>query len=803
MNKKISTLLKRSFPMHGNKNIVLILLSLLVFREIFSFKYLVSLDSVYFFNEAYVDLIKYINVWSSYNSPFGGVLMVQWLYPVTFIAGFIGKLFNLDWNILVRLFFYMPSIFLSIYSIQKLGSYFKFSDKGVFLMSIIYVFNTYFILLVDGGQLGVMLAYAILPLAIESILNTSFYRTTLILSLTGIFDPRFLIIAVITGFLINKFNFKKIFKLLPVMLVVLLINSYWIIPLLKVGTINVTTFVSELRLTSFLNPLFLYQPHWPYNEFGKVTYPSILFLIFPVLLVISSLFKPTKEKSYWMLLFIIFAFLVKGQSNPLGDIYSYIINTFSFASVFRDSTKFFAPLIIIYAMIVSRYYSEIKNKSLQLIIPILIFVPLVPGLISGVNNNLSGTKNVNDLLRLKESIKSDNFSRTVYIPQKPQLAYQTENNQAVDGRVLTDYLPFAADNYGSEDRFNFMLRDNYLNYFRSLGVKNIVYLSSKKPEVANIDNPMPENYYIDKMAVVVGSPIGAQKLVPEYGVIFVEDGKTDLGRLLQVPSEKLFYVLNKKSLDDLIIAGLKNEFIDPSLLTESSWGKYLKDDYLTWKYQLLIREIDTKEINYNSGIILSTVENEKVDISYDFKKDIKYKIFIRTIAGKDSKGISVDNKQFKIPSGNTFNWIDQAIVFGQDTNNITLKNNGGFNVIGNILIIEENKYQSYYKDVKGKLNNYKIYNLNSKLPVSKISFYPKSGWLILNQSYNNLWRLRDSQPFPVNSITTGFVVDDGNLNKEPYFKGQKILDQSVKISLASVLGLVVSYLGYAVYTKSR
>jgi len=399
-------------------------------------------------------------------------------------------------------------------------------------------------MLVDGGQLGIMLAYSTFPLAIESILNLNFFRTTFILSLIAVFDPRIFLIAVLTGSLLDKLNFKKILKFVPILLFVLLINLYWILPILKVGSVEVTTFVSELKLTSAINGLFLYQPHWPYNQFGKTTNPSILFVIVPVLLVISSLIKPSKEKFYWLALFIFFAFLVKGESKPFGFIYSEFINNIKFMSVFRDSTKFFAPLLIVYSLLVSRFYDELKNKYLILVIPILFLVPLIPGLIVGGKNNLKGASNVDSLIGLKKDVfDDDSFSRTVYIPQKPQLAFQTERSQAIDGRVLVNYLPFASDNYGSEDRFNFMLRDSYLNYFRSLGIRHAVLISDQKPEIAKIENSMPEKYYIDKLAVVVGSPVGVQDLVPEYGVVFIEDGKADLEDLLKIPNNNLFFYL--------------------------------------------------------------------------------------------------------------------------------------------------------------------------------------------------------------------------------------------------------------------
>jgi hypothetical protein len=785
------------------KNLILVVLSTLVFSGIFSFNYLVDLDSVYFYKEAYFDLTNKINIWGSYDTPFGGLHLILWLYPVTYLAGFVGNLLNLDWNILVRLFFYLPGIFLSIYSAQKLAKSLGYKNNGQFLMGLIYVFNTYFILLIDGGQLGVMLAYSILPLAVEAITNFKFFKTLSFLSLIAIFDPRFLMLSLTLGLLLSKFEFSKIFKLVLTLTFVMLINFYWIYPIIKLVTIEAPTFISNLKLVTLKDSLLLYQPHWPFNEFGKTIEPNVLFLVFPILLILSNLIKPSKVKVYLSILFLSFAFLAKGESRPFGEIYSYVINNFPFASVFRDSTKFFPLLILAFSLVVAKYYDGIKNKLLIYLIPVSLIIPLVPGLIFGTNNNLKGESEINNFLELKNIVKDNNFSRTIYIPHKPQLAYQTENNQAVDGRVLAGYLPFAVDNYGSEDRFNFMQRDHYLNFFRSLGIKNLVYLSSKKPEIATLENTVPEKYYIDKMAVVVGSPIGAQKLVPEYGVIFIEDGKTDLGRLLQISNEKLFFILNNKSLDDLIIAGLKNKFIDPSLLAENSWGKYLKDDYLTWKYQLLIRDVDTKEINFDSGIILSTQENEVVKVRHDFEGGKKYKIFIRGLAGKNSRGISIDDKQLKIPDGNIFRWFSQDIVFGQDTEGFVLKNNGGFNVIGNILIIEEDEYQQYYKKVRNELDNYKIYNSDSKLPVSKINSEPKNGWLILNQSYHKSWRLGESHPFPINSITNGFEVNESNINSKIYFKDQEILDTAVNISLVSVLTLFMSYLGHAVSRKSH
>ena len=691
---------------------------------------------------------------------------------------------------------------MSFYSIQKLANAFNIREKGKFLISLVYVFNTYFILLVDGGQLGIMLAYGVLPLAVESIIKFKFYKTLTVLSIITIFDPRFLLLSIILGLLLSKFNFHKIFKLLGVLVFVLLINFYWLLPVLKLGGVNAPTFVSSLKLVTIKDSLLLYQPHWPYNQFGKVTEPAFLFLIFPILLVVSNLIKPNKFKIYLTFLFLFFVFLAKGESRPFGEFYSYIMDNFPFASIFRDSTKFFPPLLITFSLIISQYYDVLKNKVLLYLIPIFLILPLVHGLLTGLNYNLKGLSDVKEIFNLKKiTLDPNNFSRTAYIPEKPQLAFQTEQNQAIDGRVLVNYLPFASDNYGSEDRFNFMLRNHYINYFKSLGIKNLVYFLNGETLTAKIDNPMPEKYFIDKLAVVIGSPIGVEKLVPEYGVLFLEDGTTSLKSLLEKTPDKLFFILNNKNREDLVNSYFSDRFIDFSKIPDNKWAKYDNNDYLIWKYQLLIREIDTREINFGKGIVFSTIKDEEIKYMFNSDNSGKHTFLFRTLAGKDSQGISVNNKPVKLEQGNIFKWKSQELDLTKGQNEIIIKNKGGFNVISTAFLISSDEYKQSLGAINSKLNNFSIFNLNSKLPASKISFEPKIGWMIWNTSFDKRWNLGGQNPVVINSMTNGFEINEPTGNGSPNFTPQKYLDLGIKISLASVLAIIMSYFVYAIYKK--
>lgn len=780
------------------KTLLFLGLVVLVFGVFFSNKYLALLDSVYFYPEAFKYLISKATIWDSFNHPFGGVNLVTWLYPLTYLIGFIGTKLNLSWNFLVRIFFYIPSVLISFYSVQILAKKLNLKENGRFLLGLIYVFNTYFISLVDGGQLGILLAYAVFPLGVYAIVEPSFYKSSLLLFVLGMLDPRFLALAVVCGLVLAK---PKI-KLMPIFVAVLITSAYWWIPLVKTGYIGLSTFVSDLRLTSSLNALFLYQPHWPYNEFGKVHYPDIFFVAFPLILVISALFRRSRQKSYWLILFVLFAFLVKGYTDPFGFIYAFLVEKIPFGSAFRDSTKFFVPLILVYGLIVSSFYDTVKNKFIKVLIPVLLLIPLVKGLYYGNNNNLAGVDNPQMFLQLKDQIKSDKFERTLYIPQRAQMAYQSIENQAIDARVMTDYLPFASDNYGSEDRFNFMLRDSYINYFKSLGIRNLVYLTKDDYLVTTIEDTLPEKYYIDKLAVVVGSPIGVEKLVPNYGVLFLEDGTTDISRLLELPKDRLFFVLNAKKLEDLKNSLFKDKFMDLSKNNDSNWAKYGADDYLTWKYQLIIRGIDTKDINYNLGIVFSSQENETFKINYQSMVAGEYKLFVRGMSAADSKGLDINGQTLSFPVSPVFQWKSVDLNLNQGNNEIVFKNLGGFNVVGTVFLVRKDEYTKAIDELTTKLKDYQVLNTQQKMPESSVSTTPKSGWMIWNQSYDERWVYNDKTPFAINSMTNAFYVDEAEQNTDPYFTPQKYLDFGIKVSLASILILVVSYLAY-VSSKTR
>src|SRR3990167_8934505 len=109
-------------------------------------------------------------------------------------------------------------------------------------MSVIYIFNTYYLLLVDGGVVGVVVAYGIFPVSLfflkrfsDRLGYSDFWKAMLAWELLTIFDPR--ISAICFGALIlwkileGNLKSKQIMGLLFLGVSIFMINAYWLWPL--------------------------------------------------------------------------------------------------------------------------------------------------------------------------------------------------------------------------------------------------------------------------------------------------------------------------------------------------------------------------------------------------------------------------------------------------------------------------------------------------------------------------------------------------------------------------------------------
>ncbi len=340
----------------------------------------------------------------------------------------LGKFFNI--TILSLIGYYLPFLIIGIYSIQYL--YRKiFNDASpliLFIGSLIYMSNSYILMIVGGGQILIGLAYSFAPLVIarwidlikhsSDISFLSKHRLNefkdllsksvlvgLCMSVQVLFDLRIALVTIlavaiysimiiyprssvypIKGFLHLGGKFFSIVFLLPI-IVVLFIHAFWLIPtVLSIrnpaqdvisaisGGENAATYFS---FASFENTISLVHPNWPENIFGLTRFFSPEYLLLPLLSFSSLLFlkkfavRQTKPVIFSICVFgfiaLVGAFLAKGAQPPLGGTYIWLYNHVPGFFVFRDATKFYLLIAISYSLLIPFTLDNISLKITSLI----------------------------------------------------------------------------------------------------------------------------------------------------------------------------------------------------------------------------------------------------------------------------------------------------------------------------------------------------------------------------------------------------------------------------------------------------
>ncbi|MFH1826937.1 MAG: hypothetical protein ABH812_00685, partial [bacterium] len=472
------------------------------FRFLLTSNHLVWGDAPFFYKEGLKELFFEPFSWTERGNSLGGVNSFLWLSPWMLLYGALGTVLNLGNDLIIRILFYIPSIVLSVLGPIFLGKYLKLNKTTLFFTSLFYVFNTYFLLILDGGQVGIALAYGMFPFLIlflkklvDKVNVLNFFLSLLISFIVLTVDPRFYTIGLITiivwqileSILIKSIScLKGLLYIVLTSVILIPLNFYWIYPYLKLGISGLSTDVTSLQLNSLLNTLFLYQPHWFSNIFGKVSYPPFYFVIIPILLVFNLFFRKNKKFLPILGTFLFLAFFAKGSTPPLEGIFNWFVKNVPFAEVFRDSSKFFTPLFLLGGFLIGNSIERLHKKySKFLIIPFSFFIYLLflisPLFLGKLQWNLSNRNNKN-LDRIYEVLKNDNqgFFRSAWFYEKSPLNFETNKKPSLNAKELIDFRPFSALNVGSYDALNFMHQGNWQDWFRLLGIKYLIFSGNSR-----------------------------------------------------------------------------------------------------------------------------------------------------------------------------------------------------------------------------------------------------------------------------------------------------------------------------------
>lgn len=815
-------------------SIALIVLPLLfVFKNFFLAGPLAWGDAPHFYPEMLKELIIEPLAWTNRGYSFGGVNIILWLSPIMFLYGLLGNIIGND--LTIRILFYFPSVILAGIGTYFLTTYLKLSRTVQFFAVLVYLLNTYYLLVIDGGQVGVALAYGLFPLALlflKKLLDSpnikSFYLSLIFLSLLSASDPRVAVISVLTIVVwsVLELKIKNLVYLIFLGIATLGINMYWIFPLEKNGTFG--PLVSTSTNVRWYDPFLLFSPYWPENLFGHIIRPPIYFLAIPILIFAGLLFSRSRQVLTFTFVFLIFAVLSLGipfiDKIPLG-----------FA--FRDSTKFFIPLVLFAGILIGQTAERLqpKFKIFAFFVYIYLLFLVWPALLGKMNFVLSPRLPNNDLEKIYQNLKSDNsFYRSVWFPEKHPLTYETYEHPAVDAVDLTKFWPLASIN-ASEDVFNFLNNQNFVNTFRLLGIKYLI-LSDNPREISKTPKDQkdwdtikeliagnrglekvdwstqvsvyklketiyPRFFAVKQLIAVIGSSLmpSAQSLIP---TVYFEDGKWDPHILEGKNPNSVALVLNGTDKTDLAMSFLQKYFVAPRDSTKAEWAVYTADQYLKYKYELLIRGVKFTDFDYGKGISFSTKKGEKIEFDFKVPQSGEYFFLTRKM----------------IPSKNqaTLKWEIKSLTLSRGVHKEIVENNSDLEIVNAVALVPKKDlddaknladiFTKHFKTIEAKnlniLEDYKPVEMENS-GTAKFKFTMPNGyfWLIFSDNYNKLWKLRQGTEYfnsvPVYSMINGFYAEDKWTNIGIEFKGQENVRWGIYWSTVSILALSIIYLWFS------
>jgi len=398
--------------------------------------------------------------------------------PLFVFASFIGV--SLAENLLYFYSFIILSLFSSGYVFKKM---FKESSFWI-ISSLLFTANTYILMVVGGGQMGIALSYSITPLVIycfiklidsENLKNS--FIAALILSLQLVFDLRIAYIT-LTAILIywlvkvlENISLKYILKSVLFTFIIpgaisLFINFFWILPTIatrqnpieQLGAAYSTEgAVKYLSFANFENAIGLMHPNWPENIFGKIGFMKPEFLLLPILAFASLFFvnkikdlRPKTYVLYFALLGLLGAFLAKGANDPFGGAYLWMFDHFPGFIMFRDPTKWYLLVTISYSILIPfttwKIYELLKLKTKNLKLKITKYIPglfiilvlgyllflIRPALFVKLTGTFKSTVIPNEYVRLSNYLSSqNNFSRTLWVPITQRFGFYSNNHPEI------------------------------------------------------------------------------------------------------------------------------------------------------------------------------------------------------------------------------------------------------------------------------------------------------------------------------------------------------------------------------------
>lgn len=460
----------------------------LIFRPWFTTSEIIGGDWPYFFDEAVKDFSLFPPAWSSvHGNGLGGPIIAYYIDQYLYLTAFFSThILHIPWVFVYKIFWFGLFLFLSIFSSGYVVKSMIPRSRSwqIAVGSLLYTTNTYILMVVGGGQMGVALAYSIAPLVIARfmklidiiVLRSHNFKLSivagLVLAVQIMFDPRMAYITMMgVGLYALLFTItqKRSLGFLPYLAaavgIAILLNAYWLLPILVTKSTGIPQgFFSEqsfqfFSFADFSHALSLLHPNWPENIFGKTYFLKSEFLALPILAFSSLLFIQTAKSKIpiicFALLGLVGAFLSKGSNAPFGEVNIWVYTHVPGMYLFRDPTKFYIMIALSYSILIPFTLAKIlerilsirykvlreRSKILSTYLLILTSFFLIFLIRPAFFGQLSGTFKASVVPKEYEVLKDflnnqPEFFRTLWVPKQQRFAFVNHNHPAIEAGPL-------------------------------------------------------------------------------------------------------------------------------------------------------------------------------------------------------------------------------------------------------------------------------------------------------------------------------------------------------------------------------
>lgn len=618
-----------------------------------------------------IDLLRglsfFVPSWMPYQiNGFGGpsVLYALDSYFYALTSLFV-RVFSIPWPVVYKGayfgFFLVLAYTSSRFFLSKLVPVAQSWQRDI--ASFLYTTNTFILMIVGGGQMGIALAYATAPLVLGAAIHMVHAVTEnkisacirqiiivgLLYALLTLFDARvtFLVLYAHALYIVVHFfqSPKLVISSVVVSIgivgsIVFLLHAGWILPMIVFRftpydyLISKSTGIGSLlfySFASFSNGLSLLHPNWPENVFGKVYFMRPEFIFIPIV-AFMSLLGVTGQKDrlkrqnilYCGLLVIIGAFLAKGAQGPLGELNLWIYTNVPGFSMFRDPTKFYLYVALGYlvllpiglewlALRLARKIPRIQSTMILCII-LTVFIAYWGVIIrEALTQQLGGTFRTgsvpNEYRELDKHLSADNsFYRTLWYPRQQRFAYYTNLHPAVEANHF-----FQATN--SAQLAGSISRPDAQEKIKSAAIKFIIVPYDSEGEIFTNDRKYDEDKWQEAVKTLDRVPWFINKQLMGRLVVYEVPNPYGRFRLVQngiFNDQNIAYLSQGTTRYSLVISGpgelIFSESFNPSWMAKINGAT--------------ISSIRTRD-GYNSFVLPET-GTHAIDIYFDQENAYTY-----------------------------------------------------------------------------------------------------------------------------------------------------------------------------------